>query len=256
MAVIRKPRTGAEMLVAIHQPHFVPWLGYLDRMARADLFIVLDHVQFERRNYQNRTMIRLEDESRWLTVPVVQVSQKERIVEKQVDNTETGSRAWGPTHFKTLKYAYRKAAFFDHYAPRLREILEARWDRLVDLDLAMLDFLRESFEIRTPLKRSSEMKGEGARSALLLNLCKEIGPRCTFFGGLGGSRHYLDHDAFKAEGVGVQWQEFRHPTYEQCGDGPFIPGLMSLDLLFNRGPEGRDLLWQRAEAKNEERLAA
>src|SRR5205085_4263182 len=58
--------TEVPMLVAIHQPHYVPWLGYLDRMARADVFIVLDHVQFERRNYQNRTMIRLEDESRWL----------------------------------------------------------------------------------------------------------------------------------------------------------------------------------------------
>lgn len=244
------------MLVAIHQPHYVPWLGYLDRMARADLFIVLDHVQFERRNYQNRTMIRLEDESRWLTVPVVQVSQKERIVEKQVDNSEGGSRAWGPTHFKTLKYAYRKAAFFDHYAPRLRQILEARWDKLIDLDLAMLDFLRESFEIRTPLRRSSEMRGEGARSELLLNLCRETGPGTTFFGGLGGSRHYLDHAAFKAAGIGVQWQEFRHPTYPQCGDGPFIPGLMSLDLLFNWGPRARDLLWQRSATKDEERLAA
>jgi hypothetical protein len=80
------------MLVAIHQPHYIPWLGYLDRMVKADVFIVLDHVQFERRNYQNRTMIRLEDEAKWLTVPVVQVSQKERIVDKCVDNSETGSR--------------------------------------------------------------------------------------------------------------------------------------------------------------------
>ena len=120
----------------------------------------------------------------------------------------------------------------------------------------MLDFLRESFEIRTPLKRSSEMRGEGARSELLLNLCREVGPGTTFFGGLGGSRHYLDHAAFTAAGVGVQWQEFRHPTYPQCGDGPFIPGLMSLDLLFNWGPRARDLLWQRLATKDEERLAA
>ena len=57
------------MIVAIHQPHFLPWLGYLHRMSRADLFVLLDHVQFERRNYQNRTRIRIEDEARWLTVP-------------------------------------------------------------------------------------------------------------------------------------------------------------------------------------------
>jgi hypothetical protein len=243
------------MLVAIHQPHYVPWLGYLDRMARADLFIVLDHVQFERRNYQNRTMIRCEGESKWLTVPVVQLSQKERIVDKKVDNSEAGSRAWGPTHFKTLRYAYRKAPFFEMYAPRLREILEARWDKLVDLDLAMLDFLRDVFEIRTPIRRSSEMRAEGARSDLLLNLCREIGPKATFLGGLGGSRGYLDLAAFEAAGIGVQWQQFQHPTYPQCGSGAFTPGLMSLDFLFNCGPLGREILWHELE-RHDERLAA
>lgn len=242
------------MLIAIHQPHYVPWLGYLDRMVKADLFIVLDHVQFERRNYQNRTMIRLEGEGRWLTVPVVQLSQKERIVDKKVDNSEEGSRAWGPTHFKTLKYAYRKAPYFEMYAPRLREILEARWDKLVDLDLAMLEFVREAFQIRTPLMRSSEMRAEGARSDLLLNLCKEIGPGSVFLGGLGGSRGYLDLEAFAQSGVGVQWQDFKHPAYPQCGDGAFLPGLMSLDLLFNCGPQGRDLVWDAP--KPDERLAA
>ncbi len=241
------------MLVAIHQPHYVPWLGYLDRMAKADLFIVLDHVQFERRNYQNRTRIRLEGESKWLTVPVVQLSQKESVVDKRVDNSESGSRAWGPNHFKTLKYAYRKAPFFAQYEPRLREILEARWDKLVDLDLAMLDFLREAFEVRTPIRRSSTMKAQGARSELLLNLCTEVGPGSVFLGGLGGSREYLDQQAFAAAGIGVQWQQFTHPIHEQCGGGEFIPGLTALDLLFNCGPAGRELLWSPAR---DERLAA
>jgi hypothetical protein len=239
------------MLVAIHQPHYVPWLGYLDRMAKADLFIVLDHVQFERRNYQNRSMIRCEGQEKWLTVPVVQLSQKETIVEKQVDNSEDGSRAWGPNHFKTLKYAYRKAPFFSHYAPRLQEILEARWEKLVDLDLAMLDFLRHEFQVRTPLRRSSEMRAEGARSELLLNLCREVGPGSTFLGGLGGSRGYLDLDAFARAGIGVQWQQFKHPTYSQCGEAPFMPGLMSLDLLFNCGPRGAELLWEPLAAHRE-----
>jgi hypothetical protein len=243
------------MLVAIHQPHYVPWLGYLDRMVKADVFIVLDHVQFERRNYQNRTMIRCDDQSRWLTVPVVQVSQKETILEKMVDNTEAGNRAWGPTHFKTLKYAYRKAPFFERYAPRLQQILEARWEKLVDLDLAMLGFLREAFQIDTRLVRSSEMKVAGARSTLLLNLCREIAPGSTFLGGLGGSRGYLDLEAFAQAGIGVQWQQFRHPTYEQCGAAPFIPGLMSLDLLFNCGPRAAEYLRASAPAL-EERLAA
>ena len=80
------------MVVVIHQPHFMPWLGYLHRMAQADLFVLLDHVQFERGNYQNRTRIRMGDEPRWLTVPVVQRSQKERIVDKEIDNRLQGDR--------------------------------------------------------------------------------------------------------------------------------------------------------------------
>lgn len=239
------------MIVAVHQPHFVPWLGYLDRMVKSDLFIVLDHVQFERRNYQNRTAIRLEDEPRWLTVPVVQLSQKERIVDKLVDNADDGSsRRWGPNHFKTLKYAYRKAPFFAQYAPRLREILEARWERLVDLNLAMLEFVRDGFEIRTPLVRSSELRAAGARSELLLNLCREMGAT-AFLGGMGGSRGYLDLPAFESAGMGVMWQDFAHPEYPQCGSAPFIKGLMALDLLFNCGPRGRDLVWERALARDE-----
>ena len=239
------------MIVAVHQPHFVPWLGYLDRMVKSDLFIVLDHVQFERRNYQNRTAIRLEEESRWLTVPVVQLSQKERIIDKRIDNTEDGSsRSWGPNHFKTLKYAYRKAPFFAQYAPRLQEILESRWDKLVDLNLAMLDFVRDAYQIRTPLARSSELKAEGARSELLLNLCKEVGAT-AFLGGMGGSRGYLDLPAFEAAGMGVLWQDFRHPEYPQCGSAPFTKGLMALDLLFNCGPQGRDLFWEQALSRDE-----
>jgi hypothetical protein len=239
------------MLVAIHQPHYIPWLGYLDRMKKADVFVILDHVQFERRNYQNRTTILLEGTAKLLTVPVVQLSQKERIVDKAIDNSETGSRQWAPTHFKTLKYAYRKAPYFDQYAPRLQEILEKRWDRLVDLNLAMLDFVRDAFQITTPLLRSSQMTASGARSELLLNICREVGPHTTFLGGLGGSRAYIDLDAFADAGIGVQWQHFTHPTYPQCGNGPFVPGLMSLDALFNCGPTALELLHDRESTRDE-----
>ena len=245
------------MLVAIHQPCFLPWLGYLDRMMRSDLFVILDHVQFERRNYQNRTLVRNGDEAKWLTVPVVQVSQKETILEKRIDNpaeTPRGGRWWGPTTFSTLKYAYRKAPHFARYAPKLEELLNTRWEMLVDLDLAMLDFLREELGITTRLARSSQLQVQGAKSELLLNICKATGAT-AFFGGLGGSRTYLDKAAFDAAGMGVVWQEFAHPEYPQCGDAPFIKGLSAVDILFNCGPAARDIVW-KAHLGQRELLAA
>jgi hypothetical protein len=240
------------MIVAIHQPNFFPWLGYFDRMIRSDLFVLLDHVQFERRNYQNRALIRLEDESKWLTVPVVQVSQRERIIEKRVDNPADlgGSRWWGPNHFNTLRYAYRKAPHFERYAPRLREILESRWDKLVDLNLATLDFMREALQIETPTMRSSAMQVEGQRSGLLLDICRNAGAS-AFLGGMGGSREYLDKEAFAAAGMGVTWQDFSHPEYPQCGTAPFMKGLTSLDLLFNCGPRAAEIVRQQKTQEHE-----
>ena len=224
------------MIVTVHQPHYMPWLGYLHRMARADLFIVLDHVQFERGNYQNRTMIRVDGEPRWLTVPVVQHSQKERIVEKQIDNALAGTpRWWSSAHFQTIRHAYREAPFLGRYLPELRRILETRWQRVVELDEAMLDFLRDAFGIGTKRVRSSELNVAGAKSQLILNLCRAVGAD-TLLAGLGGSRDYLDRAAFEREGVRIEYQEFAHPVYPQCGGGPFVKGLSSLDLLLNCGP--------------------
>ena len=229
------------MIVAIHQPHFLPWLGYLHRMVHADLFVLLDHVQFERRNYQNRTMIRIDGEARWLTVPVVQRSQKERIVDKRVDNRRGGARAWGPGHLRTLRHAYREAPFVGHYLPQLRRLFETEWERLVDLDQAALEFLRGAFDIRTPLVTSSALDVDGARGELILDICRAVGAD-TLLAGLGGSRGYLDVEAFARAGVRVEFQQFRHPQYRQCGPQPFIPGLAAIDLLFNCGPRSRAVL--------------
>jgi hypothetical protein len=228
------------MLVSIHQPCFMPWLGYLHRMARADVFVILDHVQFERANFQNRTMIRMNDAARWLTLPVVQRSQKERILDKELDNRLEGHRHWSTVHFSTLRHAYREARFSSLYLPVLKEILCARWERLLDLNLALLEVLRDAFGIRTPMVKSSELGAQGAKSELILELCRKLGAD-TFLGGMGGSRDYLDREAFQRAGVGVVWQEFRHPAYPQCGSAPFIGGLSSIDLLLNCGPQGRQL---------------
>ena len=220
------------MLVAIHQPHYLPWLGYLHRMAQADLFIVLDHVQFERGNYQNRTQIRVNGAPHWLTVPVAQRSQKERIVEKTID----AAQGWAATHFETLRRAYGGAAS----AP-LKSIYETPWERLADLNAALLEFLREAFAIRTPLVNSSELDVGGAKSELVLNLCKAVGADALLVG-LGGSRHYLDRAAFAQAGVELVFQEFNHPVYPQRGPAPFIAGLSAVDLLFNLGPDSRSVL--------------
>ena len=232
------------MLVAIHQPHYLPWLGYLHRMARADLFVVLDHVQFERGNYQNRTQVRVNGAAHWLTVPVQQRSQKERIVEKAIDNAAT----WGLKHFETLRRAYASAGFFGMYATELRALLDCEWQRLVDLNEHTLAFLRNAYDIRTPLVKSSGLGVDGAKSELVLNICKAVGASGLLVG-LGGSRNYLDRAAFADAGIALVMQEFTHPVYRQRGGSEFTRGLSALDLLLNYGPRSRDVLLGSGESE-------
>jgi hypothetical protein len=229
------------MKIAIHQPHFLPWLGYLHRMAQVDAFVLLDHVQFERRNYQNRTMIRMNGAAHWLTVPVVQRSQQERIVDKEVDNSRDDARWWGKLCATTLQHVYGKAAFFRDYAPGLRRILETRYERLVDLNQATLDYLRDAFGVRTPLLRSSELNVGGQRAELVFEICKAVGAD-RLLAGMGGSRGYLDVEDFARRGVRIEWHQFQHPVYPQPGPQPFVPGLSAIDMLFHVGPQ----LLQRA----------
>lgn len=230
------------MIVAIHQPTFLPWLGYLHRMMEADLFIVLDHVQFERRNYQNRTRIRLDNHAHWLTVPVQHKSQQERIIDKIIAYPGAEeARWWGADMIRTLRHAYRDTPFLDPYIHKLRDILESRPGRLVDLDLAMLEFLRTALAIETPMLKSSTLKLAGTKSDLILNLCLEVGAD-TYLAGMGGSRDYLDREAFARAGVNIAWQDFSHPRHSQCGSGEFIAGLSAIDLLLNHGSHSRYLL--------------
>lgn len=233
------------MLVAAHQPLFMPWLGYLDKMHQADLFIILDDIQFARRDYQNRTRIRIGEMAHWLTVPVQQRSQQEIINEKSVDYpANPDDYGWTRSMGKTLAQAYQRADYFSEYGPAVQEILEFRWPRLIDLDLALLALIRDAFGIRTPLVFSSELNVPGSKSELILNLCKAVGAD-TYLAGMGGSRHYLDRPVFAEAGVAIAWQDFQHPVYPQCDKPDFIAGLSSIDLLVNQGPRSRDALWPR-----------
>lgn len=234
-----------ERIVSAHQPNFLPWLGFFDRMERADLFVLVDHVQFERQNYQNRTRVKTGAGPRWLTVPVFQRSQEERIVEKLIDNQRDGKLRWGRKLFLTLKYSYQAAPYFDRYAPEIQRILDRRWERLIDLNLELLDFCRRELGIVTPLVRSSSLPIQGAKSDMVLDLCRSVGAN-AYIAGLGGCHDYLDVEAFKEAGIRIIWQDFSHPRYRQePGHQQFVPGLSVLDLLFNCGPNSRAILKSR-----------
>lgn len=227
------------MIVAAHQPNFIPWFGYFDKMRKADLFVTVDHVQMERQSFQNRTKIKTGEGPSWITVPVVQESREELIMDKRVDNSREGRFRWSRKMLLTLRYAYQAAPGFGDWEADVTEILETRWERLSDLNGALIDFCRGALEIETPMVKSSELGIPGSKSDMVLNLCREVGAD-TYLAGSGASKSYLDLPAFERAGIKVVWQEFEHPRYLQHpAQGVFYEKLSVLDLLFNCGERSR-----------------
>lgn len=225
------------MIVSINQPAYLPWLGYFERIARSDVHIVLDHVQFEKNSFVNRNRIRTADGWQWLTVPV---RTKGRFGELEINQLEVdGAAPWSAKHWRALEQHYRRAPYFADHSGFFADVYAREWSRLAPLMQIITEYLLDAFSIRTRCILSSESPVRTRKSQLVLDLCAWVGASHYLSGALG--RDYLDEAAFQAAGIAVTYQDFAHPTYAQVGPG-FEPYMGAIDLLFNCGPESRVIL--------------
>jgi hypothetical protein len=238
------------MIVAAHQPHYMPWLGYLDKMAKADLFVVMDDLQYEAQNFQNRQRVKLHGGAQWLTVPLERGAQTDRICDKRIDNSGSRRQHWQHRTWMTLEINYRRAPHFAKYADELHAVYTQAWVSLLELDMKMLDLARSWLGIATPMIRASTLGLTGQKTDRILDMCKKVGARCYLSGG-GGSTEYLDIERVGRAGVGLIWQHFEHPRYPQrYPEAGFVSHLGFLDLVLNCGDASRDILFDRAHPKH------
>jgi hypothetical protein len=232
------------MIVAAHQPSYLPWLGYLDKLARCDVFVVMDDLQYEAQNFQNRNRLKLDTGAQWVTVPLERGAQADRVIDKRICNAGNPREHWQRKTWRQLQIHYGKAPCFAHYAEELADVYTRSWEHLVDLDLQILGIARRWFGITTPIVRSSSLHLQGQKTERIADLCKKLGAR-TYLSGRGGSTGYLDTELLRRRGVTTQWQDFVHPIYPQRYPGlGFVPNLGFLDLVFNCGVESRAVLLQ------------
>jgi hypothetical protein len=220
--------------VAIHQPQYLPWLGYLDKLARADVFVLLDTVQFKKSEWQNRNRIRTAQGWQYLTVPVLH-EFPQRLDRVRINNQTD----WRRKHLQALETHYRKAPHYDHYVPQFRELYAVDWDLLAPLNGAILGLLAGAWGITTKVLSAGQFAAREEQTGRLVDLCKAVGADCYLAG--AGGRDYMNLQEFNTAGITVEFQDFTHPEYAQVYS-PFIPGMSAVDLLFNCGPEGIDLL--------------
>lgn len=189
------------MRVTIHQPEHLPWIGYFDKMSKADVYVYLDNVQFRKNYFQNRNRI----PSGWLTVPVTIKGHTKSTIKDIKINSATN---WREKYWDKLKQCYEKTPYWNDHKDKLSRIISTKYDHLVELNYALIDLFRDCFAIRTPYAYASELGVSGESSKLLLDICKHF-DATTYLSGPSG-KDYLDTELFRSNGVGVDFHEFPH----------------------------------------------
>ena len=233
------------MIVAIHQPQYLPWIGYFDKMLKSDIFCYLDNVQFKKNEWQNRNRIKTAQGWQWITVPV-KYRFPQRIDEVKINNEAD----WRKKHFQTLISNYSKAPFFKEHYSFFKQVYERDWEFISELNIFLIEYIREKLGAgeRQTVSASSLTLREDP-SARLIDICRIVGAD-TYLSGRDGSQ-YMDLACFRDSGIKVITQDFQHPSYPQRF-GEFVPQLSAIDLLFNCGPQSIERILETNTMKTDQ----
>src|SRR5579859_3080262 len=223
-----------ELIVGIHQPNFMPWMGFFNKICLVDEFVLIDEVQYVRGSVCNRTKVKNNmGDAVWLTVPV----NLENGSASTFNQAKIADPNWQKKALNLIKASYLKTPFFRLYFPEIEELLSRDYSSLAKLNIALINFFCVKFAIDTPIHIQSELGIEfGKKNYLNLGITMHFKGNVYLSG--GGARKYNDDSLFLKEGIELRYQDFKAPRYGQA-NGEYIEGLSILDLLFNEGEKGR-----------------
>ncbi|MCC2275461.1 WbqC family protein [Streptomyces sp. ET3-23] len=234
---------GANVLVA-HQPAYLPWSGYFSRLIDAEELVLLDHVQFTERGWQNRNHIRGPAGPVRLTVPV------RRQFGQSITDTQIADDGWAERHWRSLAQTYTRAPFWQTHRGALEAVYRTPWTRLAALNEALIRLMLDAFGLPLPMVRSSDIGPAGRGTEMLIDLCGRRGATRLRVG--TGALAYLDHDLLARRGITVEIATYAHAPYGSSRG--WRPGLSAVDLLLHEGPGALAVL--RAGARTETKACA
>lgn len=220
--------------VCISQPGYMPYLGFFHKIQHCDVFVYFDDVQYEIRGFHNRNKIRTIQGTSWLTVPL------SHPYGKMINQVKIVSTDWNEKHKNAIKNSYEKAPYFEKYWDDIDSILSTNWEKLIDLNLALIKYFNSVLSMKTKTVRSSELNIQSTGSLRLLDICKKLNAK-TYFSGIMG-KEYIDEKIFLDTDIKITFQNFTHPVYNQI-HGEFIPNMSIIDLLFNEGNNSKKILF-------------
>jgi hypothetical protein len=225
------------VIIAIHQPQYMPWIGYFHKIASVDAFVFLDNVQYKKNEFQNRNKIKINNGVQWLTVPV-----RYKFPQKINEVTINNNFPWQRKHVQALRTNYSKAPYFEHYFSFFADIVQQDWKKLANLNCYIVKQICQLLHFNTDFYNASEFGiTEDDPNKRLIEICKHLKAN-TYLSGKGGI-NYLDIDLFTNADITVKFQDFKHPVYDQPY-GAFVENLSIIDLIFNCGEKSPDLIRQ------------
>ena len=225
------------MIVSTHQPYFCPYPGFFLKAHLSDVFVILDSVQFPRgTTWITRNRFKNDQGAFRLTVPVC----KKGLGLQEINNVRIyHGDLWADKHLASFKHAYGNAPYFQDYIESIEEIYFARFQLLIDLNVAIIRFLLDKLRIQTEIRLLSETGIQNKGPALLIDICKHLG--ADIFLAQKSAGKYLSEALFGNEGIRLHYFNPTAPVYPQLW-GEFIANLSMLDMVFNCGPKAREIL--------------
>lgn len=219
--------------VAILQSNYIPWKGYFDMIAAVDEFILYDDMQYTRRDWRNRNRIKTPRGAEWLTI-AVDVKGK---YHQKIRETRVAEPGWNEVHWKIIEQNYRRAPYFDDYAPQLRETYFGLADEsyLSRINYTFIRQICDILGIKTTISWSMDYDLVDGRTERLVGLCLSAGATSYLSG--PAARDYIDPSLFDQAGLGLEYMDYGlYQEYPQLW-GKFDHFVTVLDLLFNVGAD-------------------
>lgn len=231
------------MKVAIHQPHYFPWFGYLNKMANVDKFILMDEVQItDGSNMYRHQLLSLKGDCKYITIPFLKNDYKKKAYNELLINKKIN---WQKNHINFIRENYQKSPYFSEIWEVISFIFEKEYQNVSEVTIDTIYLLKNIFEIPTNLILQSGLNypKESKKNQLILDLCIAAGANYYLSG--NGAKKYMELEPFLEKGISVEFQKFNMPNYFQFSStSDFIPGISSLDVLFNLGLEkSKELFW-------------
>ena len=234
------------MIAAIHQHHYFPWMGYMDKMAKADAFLLLDQVQLTDASYMFRhQLLDKNGEKKYITIPF----NKKGYMQRPYNELELNASVdWQTRQRNFIWDNSRKHPYFSQIWAEIEPVFTDRFDLLWQVTDASVQIMRRLLGVTTPLVYQSSLRpAEGKKSEFLIDLLHQLGAEAYLSG--RGAMKYMDMDMFAAAGIRVEYQRFTLPVYPQKNAADFVPGISGLDVLFNCGiEETRRIFWDNVES--------